>query len=311
MSDAIQSSVVRYPRLRWSGRLRRLRAVLASVGLAVAAGAVGAAVAAPPAAAATVGYVRLAHLSPDTPPVDVYLSSVAGGAAKKFPAVGYGTVSTYLPLDVGTYSVAMRNVNAAESTPPVLSTQVTVAAGGAYTVAGVGRFADLGLRVINDDLALPSAGKAKVRVVNASVRAPQLDVSVATTGAVIATGAAFATTTEYREVNPGKWPLKLQPSGTNNATAVAANCAAGGVYSVLVLDGKNGGLTVEVRVDARAGSNVPLGGVETGAGGTAPESRLPVLAIVAAALAVSLVLALAVAPVRRRVLSPVRGTRHW
>ena len=53
---------------------------------------IGAALAAPPAAAASVGYVRLAHLSPDTPPVDVYLSSVAGGAPKKFPAVGYGTV---------------------------------------------------------------------------------------------------------------------------------------------------------------------------------------------------------------------------
>jgi hypothetical protein len=304
MSDAIESSRGRSP--------RRLRAALASIGLLVAAGAVGAAVAAPPAAAATVGYVRLAHLSPDTPPVDVYLSSVAGGPAKKFPAVRYGTVSGYLPLEVGPYSVAMRNQNAAESTPPVLSTQVTVAAGGAYTVAGTGRFAELGLKVINDDLALPSTGKAKVRVINASIRAPQLDVSVATTGATIATGAAFATTTDYREVTPGKWPLKLQPSGTNNATEVAANCAAGGVYSVLVLDGKNGGLTVEVRVDARAGSTVPLGGVETGAGGTAPASRLPIAAIVLAALVVGLALTFAFGPVRRRVLAPARrGTSHW
>jgi hypothetical protein len=304
MSDAIESSASRRP--------RRLRAALASVGLLVAAGAVGAAVAAPPAAAATVGYVRLAHLSPDTPPVDVYLSSVAGGPAKKFPAVAYGTVSSYLPLEVGTYSVAMRNQNAAESTPPVLSTQVTVAAGGAYTVAGTGRFAELGLKVINDDLALPSTGKAKVRVINASIRAPQLDVSVATTGAPIATGAAFATTTDYREVNPGKWPLKLQPSGTNTATQVAANCAAGGVYSVIVLDGKNGGLTVEVRVDARAGSTVPLGGVETGAGGTAPASRFPAAAIASAALVAGVALMFAVAPVRRRLLAPARrGTSHW
>lgn len=293
-------------------RSRRLRAALASIGLAVAAAALGALVAAPPAAAATVGYVRLAHLSPDTPAVDVYLSSVAGGAPKKFPAVGYGTVSGYLPLDVGTYSVAMRNVNAAESTPPVLSTQVTVTAGGAYTVAGVGKFADLGLRVINDDLALPAAGKAKVRVVNASVRAPQLDVSVATTGATVATGAAFATTTDYREVAAGRWPLKLQPSGTGTATQVEANCAAGGVYSILVLDGKKGGLTVEVRVDARAGSAVPLGGVETGAGGTAPASRLPLVALVLVVLAAVLAAVLGVAPVRRRVLAPVRrGPSHW
>jgi hypothetical protein len=253
-------------------RARVIRAALSALGLLGVSVGVGVCVAASPAAAATVGYVRLAHLSPDTPPVDVYLSAVAAGApAKKFPAVAYGVVSTYMPLEVGTYSVAMRNVGAAESTPPVLSAQVTVAAGGAYTVAGVGRFADLGLRVIGDNLALPSAGMAKVRVINASVRAPSLDVSVATTGATIATGAAFATTTEYREVTPGRWPLKLQPSGSGTATEVGANCAAGGVYSVLILDGKSGGLRVEVRTDARAGSVVPLGGVDTGAGGAVPD----------------------------------------
>ncbi len=282
-------------------RLRKIQTTLAAVGLVVLTGGIGAVAGAAPAAAATVGYVRLAHLSPDTPPVDVYLSAVTAGAtAKKFPAVGYGVVSTYMPLPAGTYSVAMRNVNDPASSAPVLSTQVTVAVGGAYTVAGVGRFADLGLRVISDNLALPSTGMAKVRVINASVRAPSLDVSVATSGATIATAAAFATTTEYREVTPGRWPLKLQPSGSGTATEVAANCAAGGVYTVLVLDSQSGGLTVEVRTDARAGSVVPLGGVDTGAGGTA-RSGIPAPGLLLAALAlVTGVISLA-AVVRRRI----------
>ena len=62
----------------------------------------------PAVAAGPVGYVRLAHLSPDTPDVDVYLSAVSGGTAQRFPGVGYGTVSTYLSVPVGTYAVAMR-----------------------------------------------------------------------------------------------------------------------------------------------------------------------------------------------------------
>jgi hypothetical protein len=256
-------------------RIRRFAASAAALGLTVLATGVVAVVAAGPAQADNVGYVRLAHLSPDTPAVDVYLGSVAGGSPRKFPAVGYGTVSGYLPVPIGTYSVAMRNVGAADTSAPVLSTQVTVQAGGAYTVAGVGKFADLGLRVIGDDLALPAAGKAKVRVIQASVRAPLLDVST-TAGGTIANGAAFASTTDYREVQPGDWKLKLQPSGAATATEVTAHCAPGGVYSVLVLDGKNGGLTVEVRVDARAGSVVPLGGVDTGAGGLSKPNRWPV-----------------------------------
>lgn len=112
-----------------------------------------------PAHAAAGGYVRLAHLSPDTPAVDVYLKSDTGAAKdQRFNGVAYGAMSDYLRLPTGTYSVGMRRSGAAASTPPVLTTQVTVGNGAAYTVAGVGRYADLGLRVLKDDLRLPDAG---------------------------------------------------------------------------------------------------------------------------------------------------------
>src|SRR5262247_1651830 len=84
--------------------------------------------AAPAAAAGPVGYVRLAHLSPDTPDVDVYLSTVGSTAAPKvFPGVGYGVVSIYLTVPIGTYAVAMRAAGAPATDPPVLTTNVTVA----------------------------------------------------------------------------------------------------------------------------------------------------------------------------------------
>ncbi|MEV4136207.1 DUF4397 domain-containing protein [Dactylosporangium sp. NPDC049742] len=223
-----------------------------------------------PASAAGVGYVRLAHLSPDTPAVDVYLSSVSGSmATQKFDAVGYGVVSKYLPLAPGTYAVAMRTKGAAADSPPVLSTQATVVEGKAYTVAGVGKFTDLGLRVIPDDLALPEQGKAKVRVVQASVKEPLLDVSIAG-GAKVASGVQFASTTDYQLVDPGRWTLRLtSPSVTTAATTVTAPLQAGSVYSLIVLDGKNG-LTAQLRTDATS-NGVPAGGVDTGAGGTAGD----------------------------------------
>ncbi|MFF5227421.1 DUF4397 domain-containing protein [Dactylosporangium sp. NPDC000521] len=237
-------------------------AALLGLGLALAG--------ASPASAAGVGYVRLAHLSPDTPAVDVYLSSVSGSmATQKFDAVGYGVVSKYLPLAPGTYAVAMRTKGAAADSPPVLSTQATVVEGKAYTVAGVGKFTDLGLRVIPDDLALPEQGKAKVRVVQASVKEPVLDVSIAG-GAKVAGGVQFATTTDYQLVDPGRWTLRLTgPSATAAATTVTAPLKAGTVYSLIVLDGKSG-LTAELRTDATS-NGVPAGGVDTGAGGTAGD----------------------------------------
>ncbi|GAA2361684.1 DUF4397 domain-containing protein [Dactylosporangium salmoneum] len=232
-----------------------------------------------PAAAAGVGYVRLAHLSPDTPAVDVYLSSVSGAIPQqKFDAVGYGTVSKYLPLPPGTYAVAMRKKGDPASAAPVLSTQATVEEGKAYTVAGTGKFADLGLRVIVDDLGLPESGKAKVRVIQASVKEPVLDVAVAG-GSKIADGVQFATTTSYQTVDPGRWTLRLtQPSATGSATTVTAPLKAGAVYSLIILDGQ-GGLTAQLRTDAESGG-VPQGGVDTGGGGTAGEQGMsPLLPI--------------------------------
>ncbi|RKN50828.1 DUF4397 domain-containing protein [Micromonospora endolithica] len=239
------------------------------------------------AGAATVGYVRLAHLSPDTPAVDVYLDAPGDGKPQVFPAVGYGVVSTYLPLPVGRYAVAMREAGAPADEPPVLTTEVAVTSGSAHTVAGVGRYADLGLRVLRDDLSTPAAGRARVRVVQASVRAPIVDVAAAD-GPRIAEGVRFATTSDYREVEPGRWRLRLGGSG-GPTTDTEVTLEGGAVYSLLVLDAKQGGLTTELRQDAASGAAVvPAGGIDTGAGGTAGRSAYP---LVAGGLAVAALLA--------------------
>ncbi|MFY9774010.1 MAG: DUF4397 domain-containing protein, partial [Trebonia sp.] len=84
------------------------------------------------------GWVRLAHLSPNTPAVDVYLYSFGNPSAELvLHHVSYGTVSPYETLAAGEYTVAMRAAGAAASTKPVLSASLTVAPGGAYTVAGL------------------------------------------------------------------------------------------------------------------------------------------------------------------------------
>jgi hypothetical protein len=49
----------------------------------------------------------------------------------------------------------------------VISATVDARSGAAYTVAGTGRSADLGLGVLTDKLDIPPAGKASVRVINA------------------------------------------------------------------------------------------------------------------------------------------------
>ncbi|GAA2622349.1 hypothetical protein Adu01nite_01540 [Paractinoplanes durhamensis] len=239
-----------------------------------------------PARAAGDGYVRLAHLSPDTPAVDVYLKSTTGAVKPQtFKGVAYGAMSAYLRLPTGNYQVAMRKAGAAASTKPVLTTDVDVADGGAYTVAGVGRFADLGLRVLQDDLRLPDAGKSKIRIIQASVKAPVLDVA-GQNGNKIAEGVAFATTTDYRELNPGKWSVQVVPTGGGRTSVLPCTLGAGSVYSLIVLDDKDGGLKPELHVDAERQGAVPLGGVATGGGGSQSGSRVPMALLLAGLAAI-------------------------
>jgi len=259
-------------------------ALLATVAMPVLAGP-GAAAAAPAAS----GFVRLAHLSPDTPEVDVYLNSQSGGIpGQVFRGVGYGVLSDYQSLPVGGYTVAMRPSGAAASAPAVLTTQVSVAAGRAYTVAGVGRYADLGLRVLTDDISLPDQNQAKVRIIQASVRAPVLDVSVSG-GPSIAEHIAFATTTAYQLVAPGTWQLQVQTSSGSARTQLSVRLGEGSVYSLLILDAAGGGLEARLKTDASRRGGVPTGGVDTGAGGDRTSSwQMPAAGalLVAAALAV-------------------------
>jgi hypothetical protein len=287
---------VRVPR-RWLATVAASVIVLGGLALATAPAAAG---------TADVGYVRLAHLSPDTPPVDVYLSSPSGAIDDQvFKAVPYGGVSDYLPLDAGVYEVAMRKQNAPADSAPVLTTSVTVVARQAYTVAGVDRFADLGIRVIEDDLTLPAGDTAKVRVVQASVRAPVLAVAVAD-GPTIADSVAFATTTDYRQVAPGRWRLVVRPTETGPETELATSLAAGNVYSLLVLDDGASGLTARLLTDASRRGGVPQGGVETGAGGTQPAYRDPVSVLVTALVLLSAALGAAIV-LRRRTRPRMRS----
>jgi hypothetical protein len=236
------------------------------------------------AASAKFGYVRLAHLSPDTPDVDVYLDSASSQIKEQvFKGVGYGVMSDYLKLPTGEYAVSMRVAGAAPTTPPVLTTDVNVNSGQAYTVAGVGPRVGLGLKVFHDDLSSPGGGRAKVRIIQASIKDPSLNVSLSD-GEKIGSGVAFATTTSYHRVDSGSFSIVLTEPGGGKTTRLHVTLRSNSVYSLLILDGKSG-LKPDLRLDAAGAGSPPTGaGVPAGLGGTAPR-QVPVLAVSLLALA--------------------------
>lgn len=224
-------------------------------------------VAAVPAASASSssGWIRLAHLSPNTPAVDVYLYSFGNSHAMiVLHHVSYGTVSPYEKVASGEYTVAMRLNGAKASSPPVLSTSVNIATGNAYTVAGMGPAKGLRLQVFPDKLTTPK-GKSLVRVIQASLRHSK--VTIMAGNQTLARGLRFASVTNYRTANPGTWLVHVVGMGAMGARNVTL--AAGTIYTLVILDSAGNGLQIDPLEDAAGSTVMPSGGAATGQGGTA------------------------------------------
>ena len=212
------------------------------------------------------GWIRLAHLSPNTPAVDVYLYSFGNSNAMiVLHHVAYGTVSPYESVPAGDYSVAMRAAGASATSQPVLSTSVTIAAGHAYTVAGMGPESGLRLQVLEDQLTT-APGQAEVRVIQASLKQQVVTVTLGST--VLVSDLKFASVSDYQPVSPGTQSVTVSSSDGDAHSSVTL--AAGTVHTLVVLDGASG-LEVVNLEDASGSGKPPLGGVSTGFGGTAPH----------------------------------------
>lgn len=243
--------------------LRRLLNAL----LVVLLSAVAVVAVAPVALADGVAYLRLAHLSPDTPTVDVYVGSVSEPSTLVLPGVGYGAVSPYSAVEPGQYVISMRAAGAPADSPPVISTTVDAAASGAYTIAGTGLAADLGLTVLQDDLDMPVTGRASVRVINAAATTPLVDCGPAGREPW-ARGVRFGTSTAYTDVALGTWDLEVTTEG-RRAAMLPVVLDRNSVYTVLLVD-RDGTVAAELIQDSSGAGSVPVGGVDTGFGGDLP-----------------------------------------
>jgi hypothetical protein len=251
-------------------RLLRPLARLAMITTLLGSTAVLAAAASPAASAAPAagpdGWIRIAHLSPQAPAMDMYLYPFGNpGQAIVLKDVSYGAVSAYMAVSPGQYTVAMRGFGAPASSKPALTTSFMVSAGAAYTLAALGPDPGLRTEVLRDQMTTP-AGKAVVRVLQASLTQHLVTVSYGTD--VLARELVFGSATSYTAVSPGAQTVTFTAPGEHTAKPVAL--AAGSVHTIVVLDDSSG-LRVDAVTDAAGSRIMPKGAVSAGFGGTAPH----------------------------------------
>jgi hypothetical protein len=231
------------------------------------------------------GWVRLAHLSPNAPAVDVYLYSFGNPSARLvLHHVSYGTVSPYQEVPAGDYTVSMRSAGAAATAQPLLSTGFRVSAGQAYTVAGMGPAAGLRLQVLRDTLAVP-AGHVLIRVIQASLR--EHVVSVRLTQHMLVRKLDFASATPYQAIPAGSTVAHV--AGDTEDASLGMSLRADTIHTLVVLDGA-GHLRLTDLEDAAGSAVRPEGGAATGLGGMAPRpasSPVPWLAVIGTGLLIA------------------------
>ncbi|MCE7944295.1 MAG: DUF4397 domain-containing protein, partial [Chlorobi bacterium CHB1] len=159
--------------------------------------------------------VRVAHLSPDAPNVDVWV-----GGNRVLEDVPFKAVSRFLEVDAGQYRVQVTPAGA--ETPVVIDANVNVEANKAYTIAATGLLSanDLKPIVLVDDRT-GEAQKAKIRFAHTSPDAPAVDIAVKN-GPVIFSNVSFRESAGYASVDPGVYDLEVRLAGTSTV-ALAVN----------------------------------------------------------------------------------------
>ncbi len=218
------------------------------------------------AAHAQDGWVRIAHLSPEAPAMDMYLYPFGDpGDVIVLRDVSYGEVSAYQALSPGEYTVAMRGFGAPASSKPALTTSFMVSSDTAYTVAALGPDPGLRVEVLRDQMTAP-AGKALVRVFQAALSEPHVTVTYGTD--VLARQLAFGAATAYTALSPGDQTVRFSAAG--KYATMPVRLAADTIHTIVVLDSSSG-LEVDALTDAVGSQIMPDGGANTGFGGTAPH----------------------------------------
>ena len=105
--------------------------------------------------------------------------------------------------------------NPSDPAAKVAEVTIPTAADGYYSVYAVGTSQKVEIVALTDNLALPTVGKAKIRIMNYSPDAGPIDIAViGVGGTVLANNLIFKGIRDFFEIDPGIYTLEIREVGT-------------------------------------------------------------------------------------------------
>jgi len=174
--------------------------------------------------------LRLIHLSPDAPAVNVVLDE-----SIRIQNTAYTESSGYISIRPGTKTYTITPTGQPETS--VLEVTENLAEGTDHTLFAVGPLASLDTVFSNDDLN-PDPDMAKVRFIHAVPDAPAVDIRLDTaSGPSVFENREFGTITDFTSVMPGSYTFVVTLAGTFDQVIAfqPVALAAGEVYTVAAI----------------------------------------------------------------------------
>jgi uncharacterized protein DUF4397 len=201
------------------------------------------------------GNLRFMQASPDAPQSNLYVDRKLVSAG-----LGYGNVTGYISLNVGTRHVQVIPQSGAS---PTLDLKISVVSNGNQTLIETGNVAKVQSVVLTDTSSTTTTTtttttiEGSVRVVNAALNVGTADVYVVAAGSSIANVSPVATVvginsyTGYELVPVGAYEVFLTAPGTKNVIldTGAINMTSDINQTVVILDGVSGGFTFSALTD--------------------------------------------------------------
>ena len=182
-------------------------------------------------------YLRVAHVSPDAPPVDVFVDG-----ERILANVSFGDVSDYAAFPADTYNVSI--TPAGDNETVVFEGNLTLEARSVSTLFASGEVAENASQpfepvLFSDDAFTPDANESAVSVAHMSPDAPAVDVTADNGSVVLAENLTFQEASDYVNVPDGDHTVEIRPASPGaNATPVATvnvSLDGGTAYSALAI----------------------------------------------------------------------------
>ena len=187
-----------------------------------------------------VSQVRVIDASPDAPAIDIRQNS-----ATNLYNVGFGTVSSYIPVAPGAYTHAAFTAGTGQQLAAVKASFLN---GGQYTVLTGNTAASLQMSVLRDRSTPAPAGQVALRVVSQTTRPAAFDLYLLPAGSPmtalvpLATHATFGANTGYINAPSGTYSLVAFSAGSSPSTSrpiyngAQASYPSGAVRTLVLID---------------------------------------------------------------------------